>query len=211
MNEECEKSNQMIKYKIKGKQVFQLLLICIAVFGVLCITGCGNCFGCLTCGICSGCDCDRCEVPSFKVQNDGAGCSVPGCGGCFTYEKGCNTALWPQAIKFMCYNDEFLDESGTTTIKRKSCFNACDDRYYGDGCLGCGQNEKACYAACLSDETIATKYDETVTAKYKLIVIGQTGKKELIIGCGDGIGCISCTDSEYFNTIYDVENDLEID
>lgn len=118
--------------KSKGEQMFVMCMLFMLAFGILCITGCGG-------GSCEKpkCACESVDDGSVKAV------SVPGCGGCITPEKGCDSILWPQSCKVVTMSNDGEDEG---------CYLGCDIRYYGDGCLGCGQKEKSCYNGCVNIE-----------------------------------------------------------
>ena len=120
--------------KTKGEQLFILCMLFMMAFGLVCLTGCGGC----------SCETPKCGSKSVNDVSVKA-VSVPGCGGCITPEKGCDSILWPQSCKLMSYSEE--TENG-----EDGCFVGCDIRYYGDGCLGCGQREQSCYSGCVNVE-----------------------------------------------------------
>ena len=157
-----------INKKSKAEQLFALLLMFAVSIGLLCVTGCGE---------------QSCETPKCGVGEDSGmtaiGCSIPGCGGCLTSGKGCNTACWPQACKISLasYKDE-EDENN------KGYVVACDTRYYGGGCLGCAQNEKVCYNGCIN---LKQNNDEVNGFFY-----GTSDSEEKMIGCANGCGgCVA--------------------
>lgn len=183
--------------KSKKEQIFILFLLCIGVFGGLCLSGCG-----------SGKSCETVDCTN-QTQDDITiiGISIPGCGGCLTSGDGCGCPLWAQSCKFstICYpsseasNDEEesagmeqeKDKKKTDKLLQKqvNCITGCDTRYYNHGCLGCGQQEKSCYNGCINVE-------ENVGCFY-----GSTGDssdtKERMIGCANGCGGCYGTDGSY--------------
>ena len=110
--------------RTKREQLFILLLMYVIFMSGVCIAGCGG---------------QSCESPKYgSEEGDGfkaAGCSIPGFGGCLSFEKGCNSACWPQSCKIS--NGTYSGE-GTND---KGCVTSLDIRYYGDGCFGCGIGE----------------------------------------------------------------------
>lgn len=111
--------------KSKSEQLFLLLLICIGIMGILCLAGCGKKQSCETL---------KCNFEDGEDWS-GFGVSIPGCGGICSSGKGC--IIMPQSCKMIggCIDEE----------NSKGKFIGCDTRYYGGGCLGCGQSEKSCY------------------------------------------------------------------
>jgi hypothetical protein len=170
--------------------MFLLLLFCIGVFGSLCLSGCGG---------------KSCEKPKYGKEDFVFGgkasvCSIPGCGGCLTPEDGCNSACWPQSCRFVkgswygndLDQDEEMDMAGIT---------ACDIRYYGGGCLGCGQKQKSCYYGYLNSNSQEGDGDV-----YQGCVYGSSDKGEKIIGCVNGCGGCYGTDGsgkEYIQIMED--------
>lgn len=127
------------KPKSKGEQLFQLLIASVGCAVVFCATGCGG---------------ESCEMPKCSAKQDddlgkvvgitsATGCSVPGCGGCLSSGKGCNSCLWSQSTKCVLANGEFLDGEAET-------INSCDTIYYSPSCFGCGSEKKHTYTACVT-------------------------------------------------------------
>ena len=146
--------------KSKGEQLFILIIIFAAIIGIFCLSGCGG----------------SCELPSFGCEsNDQAtivAFSLPGCGGCLSSERGCDTACYPQSCKTV------LSLSSVNLV-------GCDIQYYGDGCLGCGQREKSCYMGCLQG------CDSEHNAYGNGFFYGSNASDEHFIGCANGCGgCI---------------------
>ena len=154
-----------------------MLLILAASAALLCAAGCGG-----------G---KSCEKPSCGSEEapDGTGtargCSIPGYGGCLSSGKGCNSACWPQSYKLVTLSikkeDEDEEEEEKTVINMK----ACDTRYYGDGCLGCGQQEKSSYSGCIKMEGSSNSING--------LFYGSSDSGEKIISCSgcmdlDGLG-----------------------
>ena len=152
------------KPKTKAEQFFILMLLFGAMIGVLCLAGCGG-----------GRSCEKPACDSINTETGSAfGCSIPGCGGCLTSGEGCNSACWPQSCKIVRAKDDSDGDSAKIT--------ACDTRYYGDGCLGCGQKEKSCYSGC-----IKMSGSEEINGFF----YGSSDSDERLIGCVDGCGgCI---------------------
>jgi len=157
--------------KKKMEQLFILVVASIGMLGLLCLSGCGG-------GSCEGIQCGN-------VSEDGVtamGVSLPGCGGCASSEKGCNSVCYPQSVKV--FGGLVQEDMGTVedpTDITKSFYLGCDNRYYGDGCLGCGQAEKSCYS------TLFVQDIENVGVFY-----GSSDGEEkfcgVINGCG---GCVA--------------------
>ena len=183
--------------KSKGEQLFVLMLMFVALVGMLCVTGCGR---------------KACETPQCGNEESGGvkvvGCSIPGIGGCLSSGKGCDTACWPQSHKISCLSGEGID------------VKACDTRYYGDGCLGCGQVQKSCYVGCGSinlknkeenEEEYEEGYEEEYEEEYyeginaKGIFWGSSDGKEYVIGCKNGCGGCFGTGHELQSIMYDTE------
>lgn len=128
--------------KIKGEQLFQLFIAAMGCLIILCITGCGG----------NSCEKPRCNAKADDNLGKTIGidsatkCSVPGCGGCLTSGKGCNSCLWSQSTKCGFANGEFLDGTADGII-------SCDTVYYAPGCMGCGSEEKHSYTACVTAES----------------------------------------------------------
>ena len=171
--------------KTKGEQMFILCMLFMLALGLVCITGCGG---------------SSCEKPKCASEEDGGvsvkAVSVPGCGGCITSEKGCDSILWPQSCKLITYsNDAGEGEDG--------CFIGCDIRYFGDGRFGCGQREQSCYngCACIEGEN-----------GVKGCFYGDTeDNDETIIGCaGNGGGCKDGNGIS-FDLIYYIESALGVE
>ena len=158
--------------KSKCEQLFIVTLMFVALIGVFCVTGCGG-----------SCATPKCGSEDFN-GGTARGCSIPGCGGCLTPERGCNTACWPQECIYVTTSGETENESGT---KEATKIFACDTRYYDGGCLGCGQSEKTCYSGYLAIED-----DDS---KAQGFFYGGTGKEEKFIGCANGCG--GCVGSDY--------------
>lgn len=173
--------------KPKTQQMFLLLLIFAAVIGALCLNGCGG----------KSCESPKCanqEVNGSTLH----GISIPGCGGCLSSGKGCNSACWPQACKFVSGTIS-NEETGETKVY------GLDIRYFGDGCVGCGQNEKSCYAGCINNDT--SKSPDSADGFF----YGSTDSGEKVIGCSKGNnGCTSSNGSGGF-TIGVLENLTGVD
>lgn len=156
--------------RTKGEQLFILLLMYVIFISGVCIAGCGG---------------QSCESLKYgSEEGDGfkaAGCSIPGFGGCLSFEKGCNSACWPQSCKIS--NGTYSGE-GTND---KGCVTSLDMRYYGDGCFGCGQSQKSCYVGLVNWNI------ENMEAKG--IFYGSSDKTEHVAGCYNGcIGCMETAD-----------------
>lgn len=163
-------SMKKLDSKTKGEQLFILLLMFIIFMSGFCVAGCGG---------------HSCEAPQYgSEESDGftaAGCSIPGCGGCISPGKGCNSACWPQSCKVSKgkYSGEGAEDKG--------CVTSFDMRYYGDGCLGCGQSQKSCYVGVVNWDT------EDVEAKG--VFYGSSDETEHMTGCyNGGGGCMETAD-----------------
>lgn len=163
--------------KSKWEKLFILLTICVAIFAILAFSGC------------NGKSCENCKCESQDVEGGSvSGISVPGCGGCLTSGCGCNTCFWPQSCKCTCADWEGV-ETSEQVFTGEGYIKGCDTRYYsGDGCLGCGcnQKEKMMYYGCAK----AGEEDKDVRGCF----VGQTGVGEARIGCN---GCRGCKDNDY--------------
>lgn len=183
------KISERLNKKTKGEQLFILMFMFVMVMSIFCITGCGG---------------GSCETPEYGSQDfesgSAVGCSIPGCGGCLTSERGCNLACWPQSIKLVHGSSK---KNSETSEKGNFKIIACDTRYYGDGCLGCGQREKSCYAGYMKDEDS--------TENFNGLFYGSTDSDEKIIGCANGCGgCIGSGGMGAY-TISELESLTEID
>ena len=123
--------------KTKAEQIFMLLILCVGIFGLLCINGCGG-----------GKSCEK--VKFEKVNGEiakMASLSVPGCGGCLSPEAGCNSALWAQSCKISvgCIKDDVAEEVNTSMQ-----LLGVNVKYYGSNCTGCGRDEKNAYGGCIN-------------------------------------------------------------
>lgn len=162
----------MKKYNSKSK-LEQVFIMMVSAIGCLCVftfTGCGGSKSCET-------------IKCNSVNDDGkviAGASIPGCGGCLSSGQGCNSCLWAQSYKCIAGSDrvETGDEEDTHTEGTRII--GCDARYYGDGCVGCGQRQKSSYVGCINRQYPA---DETSGCFY-----GSSDKEEKLIGCKNGCG-----------------------
>lgn len=144
----------------KKEQLFVLVLLCVGMFAILCLSGCG------------GKSCEKVEYGSEEVSGvKMTGCSIPGIGGCLSSGRGCSSACWPQSCKFISASaDDGADADNLV---------ACDIRYYGNGCLGCGQTEDSYYFGCM-DYNIG---EDDINGCF----LGNTRKdSEKFIGCGSG-------------------------
>lgn len=179
--------------KSKIEQLFILLILCIGVFGVFALSGCGGGQSCET---------PKCGSEEFS-DGEAKGVSIPGCGGCLSSGKGCNSCLWPQSCKISCGNwdEKNTDDGGTG--KNIGSIKGCNTEYYGDGCLGCGQQEKACYLGYINMES-----DED---KLKGFFYGSTDNEEKIIGCSNGCGGCVADGGIGYQTLIELENVEGID
>ena len=173
---------QKLNKKSKTEQMFILLALFALAVGCMCVCGCGG-----------GCSC---ETPSYSSKNyqgiSASGCSIPGCGGCLSSEKGFDSACYPQSCKYVkASSDNYTEEYGKFDI------TGCDVRYYGDGCLGCNQIEKSCYFGCIN-------WDYG-TEQANGFFYGRSDSEEKIIGCaGENGGCVA-TDHSGQNLLYGME------
>lgn len=162
--------------KSKGEQLFILVLMCIGIFGILCLTGCGG-------NSCETIKCGSNEVLGLEVKY----ISVPGCGGCLTSGKGCNMACWPQSIQcsVATYEDKEKDSDDN------GCIVGCNSSYFGDGCLGCAQTEKDCYTGCINLDGF--------NDNMKGFFYGSTDHDERFIGYSNG--CVGCFKDEAYDAL----------
>lgn len=173
----------------RKEQMFLLLLLSVGVFGGFCLSGCGS----------RSCETPKCGKEELIFGGKAVGCSIPGCGGCITSEEGCNSACWPQSCKFVkgsWYGD---NKDGDEKMDSAS-IAACDVRYFGDGCFGCGQKEKSCYYGCINSSN--REYEDV----YNGFVYGSSDKEEKIIGYVNGCGGCYGTDGSGKEYIQIMEN-----
>lgn len=169
----------------KIEQLFVLVMGCIGLLGLLCISGCNGC---------------SVEMPQCGGVNEDegrfVGVSVPGCGGCLSSGKGCGSCLWSQSIKFFAGCVEEADSAGNTYT-----YLGCDNEYYG-GC--CGRDKGACYGGLMTQNI---KNWGIVWGDYS----GSGEQKEHMLGVADG--CVGCytTEPEIKSNIDDIEGYLGID
>lgn len=108
----------------RRKQFAFLLICCVSLVGLLCLTGCGSC---------------NCETPKCVSANDDVATqrviSIPGCGGCSN--RGCGSACWARSCRLVKGSWEGVNPEGKLL--------ACDIRYMGGECGGCVQTEQSCY------------------------------------------------------------------
>lgn len=178
--------------KSKGEQLFLLMLVLAALAGVFCIAGCGGGKSC------EQPSCGNEDMPGGKA----IGCSIPGCGGILSSGKGCDSACWPQSEKLVAVWAE--DEDGHEEEMAKIKMIACDTRYYGEGCLGCGQDEKSCYQGWI-------QWGDCSGDGAGGIFYGSSDSDEKLIGCVDG--CIGCTEFDDLGAawLYEIETLIEVD
>ena len=174
-----------MRNKSRIKDFFTLTLISIFCFGVLCLSGCG------------GTSCETIQCGSYdEEEGQAAGVSIPGCGGCITPGKGCDSCLWSQSIKISSVS--MVDGSRVTNNLQENeeiKFIGCDGRYYDGGCLGCGQAEKSCYAGAY------TKNSENWG-----LFAGSTDSEEKYLGCSNGCaGCFSIEDPVLGESLQTIE------
>ena len=178
--------------KSKLEQFFILVIACIGMFGLFALSGCGG-----------G---KSCELPKYGseeyMEGKATGISIPGCGGCLSPGKGCNSCLWPQSCKFSCgkWEKEYVDAKGNA-VTDKANVKGCDTRYYGGGCFGCGQREKTCYSGCIDFDSGENRVNG--------FFYGSSDNKEKIIGCANGCGgCIADNNigAEILNELERVED-----
>ena len=170
--------------KSKAEQIFLLCLLFVFAFGLLCVTGC------------DGCNCETVKCGSEHWEGgSAAGISIPGCGGCLSYKKGCNSCLWAQSVKLMCVTDKEYHEGYEETYS----YSSCDTRYYDGGdCAGCNQNErKNCYSACMKGQVDSEDGSEDELDVG--CIYGACDGSGIFIGCVDGcFGCVEHYPSEMF-------------
>ena len=180
-----------INKKSKIEKLFIIISLCISCLGLFCITGCGG-----------GKSCEVVKCGSESLGNISVkGVSIPGCGGCITSGKGCNTWIWPQSCKLV-YGDENKSSMDTNekNIEESMKFIACDVRYFVK--TGCGQIEKSCYTGFTSG-----KSDDI---KFTGLFHGGSNKEEKFIGYYNGCGGCIATDKMIGDSLYTVEELLNI-
>ena len=164
--------------KTKAEQLFIVMLMFVVLLGIFCITGCGGGKSCET---------PKCGSEDY-YGGTARGCSIPGCGGCLTSGKGCNTSCWPQSYKFVAASSSEKNEETGEKDEFRVLF--LDTRYYAkQGCLGCGQIEKICYYGCVK---LKDSSDDSNNANGCFYGSSDSGEK--MIGCVNG--CAGCFPSE---------------
>lgn len=179
--------------KSRREQFFILIIACIGVFGLFVLSGCGG----------NSCETLRCGREEYRGGNT-MGISIPGCGGCLSSGKGCDSCLWPQSCKISCAEwEEGYADSDNNLITNNANIKGCDNRYYGGGCLGCGQVEKSCYLGCIN---INIGDDKLHGFFY-----GTTDKDEKIMGCSNGCGGCVADGNIGSDILYEMESVEGID
>lgn len=166
--------------KSKAEQIFIMMMLSVFCLGFAALTGCGG----------KSCETMKCNT----ANEDGvfmAGISVPGCGGCLSSGKGCNSCLWAQSYKCVAgsEHEEVEVDNGEGDVRTEDTSMkviGCDARYYGEGCAGCGQKEKTSYVGCVNRQ-----YPDNDTSGC---FYGSSDKEETLIGCSKGCG--GCGDSD---------------
>lgn len=184
--------------KSKAEQIFLLCLLFAFAFGLLCVTGC------------DGCNCETVKCGSEEWDGEEVkGVSIPGCGGCISYERGCNSCLWAQSIKCVCVDADIEGEDlQLEEYTEKMDFNACDTRYYDGGCMGCDQKEKSCHVGCVNYKKDSTNNSKDLLANG-CFYSSCDGTNKYVDCIG---GCVSCGDDPiYAYELYQYELDLDID
>ena len=176
-NRKQRREELRLNQKTKKEQIFILVMLSIFVFSFMCISGCG--------GQTKSCEIAKCN----KETEDGLnaiGVSIPGCGGCLTSGRGCNSCLWAQSYKIsVAYNEEG-QESETEELDADYKMVGCNTMYYADSCGGCAQEEKHVYIGFMS----ANVEGEQMTGAFYTSPDGD----ESLIGYYDGCG--GCINSE---------------
>lgn len=150
--------------RTKKEQILILLLLCTGVFGIMCLTGCGG---------------KKCEKPNCEHVNSNGlevtACTVPGCGGCLTSGKGCNSSCWEQSCGYGSIK--------TDGVEMKSC----GVTYYGsNGCVGCGNKEKE---------------SGYIKANYYGVKVSGIQHEGRLYGCVNG----KCKGGEYIDELEEVD------
>ena len=172
-----------LNHRKKNEQFFLIMMTFIALGVVLSVCGCGGK---------NSCEKPACSTGETNGSLKVIGCSIPGCGGCLSYGRGCDSACWPQSCKYIvAYPDKNSD------IHEEDHFLGCDIRYYGDGCLGCGQSEKSCYMGYMDT------HDED--SPFKGGFYGSTDSEERIFGCLNGCGGCVASDGNGKLILYNLE------
>lgn len=162
--------------KSKLEQVFIMMVLFISCLGVFTFTGCGG-----------GKSCETIKCNAINDDNRmAAGISVPGCGGCLSSGKGCNSCLWPQSYKCVAGSDRMEVKDGEDTSTVGTRIVGCDIHYFGAGCVGCGQKEKSSYIGCINRQY---PEDEMSGCFY-----GSSDKEEKLFGCKNGCGGCAASD-----------------
>lgn len=160
--------------KPKRQQLLLLLMMCVGIFSILCVSGCG------------GKSCETIKYGKEGAQDETIkGCSIPGCGGILNSGRGCNSACWPQSCKYINYSNKETTKSNIDTNGYNS-IKACDIKYYGGGCLGCNQQEKSSYFG-------FAKYTDSTGDKndVKGCFYGNSESGKMFGCVGGGVGCIN--------------------
>ena len=172
-----EKIVKRLNRKSKKEQVFLLLMMTIFVFGFMCVTGCGG-------------SKKSCEKVKFSKKSEEdinfAGVSIPGCGGCLSSGRGCNSCLWAQSYKLSAACNEKSEELEGEEEETSNNYKVagCHTTYYADSCGGCSQEEKHIYVGFLS----ANMKGEEMTGAFYTSPDGDESLLGYYNGCG---GCIN--------------------
>ena len=151
--------------KSKKEQIFFLLILCVAFFGILCI---------------SGCDEDACVKCGSEDFNNGSavGISIPGCGSCgdSILCEGCICGT--TSCKFISANDD-----GFNLV-------ACDQQYKSTDCGGC-HSGRSCYNGCVSFDDDFSEETGNFDKGFGIFYGDNSeSQNERMVGCADG--CFYC-------------------
>lgn len=179
--------------KSKVEKLFGLTLVCIALFGIFCLSGCGG----------NSCEKIKCGSEEYNDISISA-CSIPGPGACLTFGHGCNFACWPQSCKISKVLEEEKENSASDNLLM------CDSVYYGGGCfgcLGCEQSQKSCYTGC---GEVKTRASASVSGEntYSGCFFGKIDadeKKEKWFGCRNGCAGCAVTEGELGEYVHMIE------
>ena len=171
--------------KSKKEQIFLLLIICVAFFGILCI---------------SGCDEDACVKFGSEDLNNGSavGVSIPGCGSCGDCLLCSGCICGTTSCKFISAN-----EDGFNLI-------ACDQQYKSTDCGGC-QSKRSCYNGFVSIDDGYSGETGNIDKGFGLFY-GDDSKSqnERIIGCADGCFYCESTGDAMIDILATLEEYLDI-
>lgn len=190
--------------KSRSEQLFILFFICIGLFSVLCIQGCG--------GQKKSCEPIQWGKDSLKISESEIaeywGVSIPGCGGICTPGRGCSSSCWANSCKISEIH-YLKDNSGNSSkADLHSSILANDCRYYDKNILGCGGTEQSCYQA------FAENVNDGNSTRATGLILGNTRENPYEIRIYIKNGCVNANKNEENNflpIIKDLEERIGID